>query len=227
MRFHQRPTDFVCVGDNVSQGSGGWQGAGADPCGGGFDSADLLVGFSQENQPDLLAWMDGDSGSPTGMPQAGCDLEIRGTGTTPLGGSLASAESYLDGVAASDSVAACRPYVVVLITDGAETCGGDPVGAANSLRLAGYTTYVVGFAVSDAGARADLDAIAAAGGGRPARRRGGTPPRTAAGRARAPAARRPPAAPPPRPAGAGRWRSPRSRPAPRAPGPRRPAPCRA
>ncbi len=167
MRFHQRPTDFVCVSDNVSQGSGGWQGAGADPCGGGFDSADLLVGFSQENQPDLLAWMDGDSGSPTGMPQAGCDLEIRGTGTTPLGGSLASAESYLDGVAASDSVAACRPYVVVLITDGAETCGGDPVGAANSLRLAGYTTYVVGFAVSDAGARASLDAIAAAGGGRP------------------------------------------------------------
>ena len=39
-----------------------------------FDEADLLVGFSQENQPDLLAWMDGDSESPTGMPAAGCDF---------------------------------------------------------------------------------------------------------------------------------------------------------
>ncbi|HJL06331.1 MAG TPA: MopE-related protein [Polyangiaceae bacterium LLY-WYZ-15_(1-7)] len=167
MRFHQRAMEFACPTSNASAQSGGWQGAGAAPCGGGFDEADLLVGFSQENQPDLLAWMDGDSESPTGMPAAGCDFEIRGTGTTPLAGSLASAETYLDDVQTGDTAAACRPYVVILITDGVETCGGDPVSAASSLSAAGYTTYVVGFAVEDPTARASLDAIAAAGGGRP------------------------------------------------------------
>ncbi|MCB9625045.1 MAG: VWA domain-containing protein, partial [Sandaracinus sp.] len=164
MRFHQRAMDFACPTQNASNQSGGWQGAGAPACGGGFNAADLLVGFSQENQRDLLSWMDGDSGS-VGAPPAGCDIEIRGSGTTPLAGSLTSAQNYLEGVEAIDTRASCRPYVVILVTDGVETCGGNPVAAANALRVAGYTTYVVGFAVSDAAARASLNSIAAAGGG--------------------------------------------------------------
>ena len=169
MRFHQRAMDFACPGTNASAQAGGWQGAGAAPCGGGFNAADLLVGFSQENQGDILAWMDGDSGTPSGMPQAGCDLEIRGSGTTPIAGSLSTVESYFVAEDAIDPRSACRPYVNILITDGAETCGGDPVAAAASLRAAApvgkeYPTYVVGFAVADPTARASLDSIAAAGG---------------------------------------------------------------
>ena len=164
MRFHQRAMSFSCPGSNASNQSGGWQGAGAVPCGGGFDAADLLVGFSQENQADLLAWMDGDAGPDGEDTLPGQDIEIRGSGTTPLAGSLASAETYLDNVAMSDSAAACRPYRVILVTDGVETCGGNPSAAAASLLAAGYQVNVIGFAVSDAGARASLDSIASSGG---------------------------------------------------------------
>ena len=164
MRFHQRPVDFSCPGANVSNQSGGWQGAGAAPCGGGFDAADLLVGFSQENQPDLLAWMDGDAGDDGDTPPAGYDLEIRGTGTTPLAGSLGSAQAYLENASMNDAASACRPYRVILVTDGVETCGGNPAAAASSLLGAGYATSVIGFAVSDPGAQASLDSIAVAGG---------------------------------------------------------------
>ena len=166
MRFHQRAMDFACPTQNASNQSGGWQGAGAPVCGGGFNAADLLVGFSQENQRDLLAWMDGESGTAA-VPPAGGDVEIRGSGTTPLAGSLTSARDYLEDVEAMDARASCRPYVVILVTDGVETCGGNPVAAANALRLAGYVTYVVGFAVNDPAARDSLDDIAAAGGGSP------------------------------------------------------------
>ncbi|MBX3250310.1 MAG: VWA domain-containing protein [Myxococcales bacterium] len=163
MRFHQRAMEFACPSTNASRQSGGWQGSGAAPCGGGFDAGDLLVGFSQENQYDLIQWIDGRANTP-GAP-AGWDVEIRGSGTTPLAGSLGSAQSYLEGAQLADPVAECRPYVVILITDGVETCGGDPVSAATALRVAGYTTYVVGFAVNDPADRARLDGIAAAGGG--------------------------------------------------------------
>nr|NIR39269.1 VWA domain-containing protein [Actinomycetota bacterium]NIS33977.1 VWA domain-containing protein [Actinomycetota bacterium]NIU20860.1 VWA domain-containing protein [Actinomycetota bacterium]NIU68783.1 VWA domain-containing protein [Actinomycetota bacterium]NIV57368.1 VWA domain-containing protein [Actinomycetota bacterium] len=166
MRFHQRAMNFSCPSTNASNQSGGWQGAGAAPCGGGFNAADLLVGFSQENQSDLLEWMDGDAG-PAGAgadTPAGGDVEIRGTGTTPLAGSLGSAQTYLENEELNDSFAACRPYRVILVTDGVETCGGDPSTAAAALLAAGYQVNVIGFAVSDAGAQASLNSIASAGG---------------------------------------------------------------
>ena len=168
MRFHQRALDFSCPGANpLNFQSGGWVGAGNDDgCGGGFNSGDLLVGFSQQNQSDLLSWMDGDSETSPGDPAAGCDLEIRGTGATPLAGSLMSAGDYLADTQATDTQAMCRPYVVILITDGAETCEGNPVTAAADLNMAGYTVYVVGFAVNDTTVQDQLNAIAAAGGGR-------------------------------------------------------------
>jgi hypothetical protein len=175
MRFHQRGEQFDipddCPTQNASLQSGGWQGAVSvpgftdpdDTCGGGFNAGDILVQFSHDNQLDLLAYMDGDSNYP-GEPPPGMDQELRGTGTTPLGGALESALSYLDGVRAGDGVSDCRPYRVILVTDGAETCNGDPVAAATALEAAGFTTHVIGFATSDAGIVASLDAIAAAGG---------------------------------------------------------------
>ncbi len=162
MRLHQRPGVFGCPGPNASLRSGGWQGAGAAPCGGGFAAGDLLVGFSPENEYELLEWMDGDD-NYVGVAPPGLDFELRGSGTTPLAGSLVSARNYLSGVAAGDTASACRPYRVVLLTDGLETCGGNAVAAANSLRTAGFPTHVIGFATTPA-ATTQLDSIAAAGG---------------------------------------------------------------
>jgi hypothetical protein len=48
---------------------------------------------------------------------------------------------------------------VVLLVDGAESCGGDAVAAAAALR-AHVPVHVLGYAVSDAAMRVELDAIA-------------------------------------------------------------------
>lgn len=86
------------------------------------------------------------------------------TGWTPLGRVLGYVESELAGVAEGegDSVP-----VVYLVSDGEETCGGDPVAAARSLHQSGARAVVnvVGFDVDDK-ARAQLEAISDAGGGK-------------------------------------------------------------
>ncbi|MBI5478388.1 MAG: hypothetical protein HY906_05995, partial [Deltaproteobacteria bacterium] len=165
MRFHQRPEVFGCPGANAALRSGGWQGAYLPPCNGGFNAGDLLVSFSQDNAPDLLQWMDGSSNYQYGgTVPPGLDLELRGTGTTPLAGILTSALGYLAGVRLADAKAACRPYRVLLVTDGKETCGGNPVTAAAGLLAAGIQVAVIGFALGDPLAVAQLNAIAAAGG---------------------------------------------------------------
>ncbi len=163
MRFHQVPVGFSCPTRNANRQSGAWLGAGASPCS-GFDSGDVIVSFDRDNVEDLLEWTDGSSNHPMSNPPPGEDYELRGTGNTPLAGSLASALTYMTGVEAADRAGGCRPYVVVLITDGIETCGGNAVTRAMALRSAGYPVYVIGFAVNAAADVAQLDAIAAAGG---------------------------------------------------------------
>ena len=88
---------------------------------------------------------------------------------TPIGASLDMAAVDLKGVTGEK--------LIVLVTDGEETCGGDPAAAIANLRKAGITTRVsiVGFALddrnlastfqrwSDAGGGAYLDAKDAAG----------------------------------------------------------------
>jgi Mg-chelatase subunit ChlD len=56
---------------------------------------------------------------------------------------------------------------IVLLSDGKETCGGDPVATARRLKESGVgiTTHVIGFGV-DAETRAQLEEIAKSGGGR-------------------------------------------------------------
>jgi uncharacterized repeat protein (TIGR01451 family) len=163
MRFRQVPVAFACPNANANRQSGGWVGAGAAPCT-GFAAGELIVAFDRDNVRDLLEWIDGRSNDPAGTPAPGQDFELRGSGNTPLAGSLTSALTYLTGVRAVDRAASCRPYVVVLITDGIETCGGDPVARAGALRAAGYPVYVIGFAVSNPTEVAHLDSIARAGG---------------------------------------------------------------
>ena len=166
MRFHQRADSFACPTAAAGMKSGGWQGGGAAPCSGGFNAGDLLVSFARDNENTLLDWIDGDSNYP-GVTQPGTDQEIRGSGTTPLGGALTSANTYLDQVRPTDPKILCRPYRVILVTDGAETCGGDPVAAAAALRADGALVYVIGFATPQQAVIDNLNAIALAGGGQP------------------------------------------------------------
>ena len=70
--------------------------------------------------------------------------------------------AYSLGQAANDFPAAAKERVIVLVSDGKETCAGDPVLAARALK--GITVHTVGFVV-DTAARGQLQGIARATGG--------------------------------------------------------------
>ena len=84
---------------------------------------------------------------------------FRPTGWTPIEGALREAEAAFAGKEGAVNR-------VILVSDGIETCGGDPVAAAERLHRAGIALQidVVGFGVPDDAAR-QLRDIAAAGGG--------------------------------------------------------------
>jgi hypothetical protein len=77
-------------------------------------------------------------------------------GYTPIAFSLEQA--------AGDFPADAKERVIVLVSDGKETCRGDPVVAAKALAGKGITVHTVGFVV-DSAARGQLQAIARATGG--------------------------------------------------------------
>jgi hypothetical protein len=78
---------------------------------------------------------------------------------TPIGDSL--------GLVKRDLAGATGPGMVVLVTDGEETCGGDPLAAIGELRRAGLDVRVsiVGFAVEDAALKRTFQHWAQAGDG--------------------------------------------------------------
>ncbi|MCX5748081.1 MAG: VWA domain-containing protein, partial [Proteobacteria bacterium] len=142
----------------------------AGSCGPPRRGADVVVGFGADIN-NYLMWLDGHENNfvNTETPGAYCDFptgdcEMRGTGPTPLANSLNAIEDYLTPIKACDNatVLGCRKYGVILLTDGAESCQGNPVQAATDLRNKGISTYVIGF--SAPGDTAQLNAIAAAGG---------------------------------------------------------------
>jgi hypothetical protein len=142
----------------------------AGSCGAPRRGADVLVGFERP-VGQLLMWMDhaetsfSDDQTPGDHCSfgAGGDCELRGTGPTPLADSLYAAKDYLARAVAEDAIGTCRQYGVILLTDGTETCRGDPVAAAAELLSdAGIETYVIGFSVLPSEETA-LDAIANAG----------------------------------------------------------------
>lgn len=61
------------------------------------------------------------------------------TGGTPIASTLQAALTYLKGVDPQ------KTKYVLLVTDGGESCGGDPVAAVKALLAAQIKTYVVGF----------------------------------------------------------------------------------
>ncbi len=87
--------------------------------------------------------------------------EFRPRGQTPLAHSLEQVASDLGDFRGERAV--------ILVTDGIESCGGDPVAAARNLQKTGsIPVHVIGFGLGSDGdaASASLEAIASASGGR-------------------------------------------------------------
>jgi len=78
---------------------------------------------------------------------------------TPLGAALE--------LVAEDLADVEGPKIIVLVTDGEETCGGDPAAAIETLRAGGIDVHVniVGFAVDDEALKETFRAWVALGGG--------------------------------------------------------------
>lgn len=99
---------------------------------------------------------------PGGSAQAGSAVQqLVATGWTPLAAAISRAGAALGGGLAPGE------GVVLVVSDGVETCGGDAVAAARALHQSGIRAIVdiVGFDVP-VGERAALRAVAEAGGGR-------------------------------------------------------------
>jgi hypothetical protein len=92
---------------------------------------------------------------------AGQLASFRPTGWTPIAAALdKAAEAFVGKESEANRI--------VLVSDGIETCGGDPVQAARRLNKAGLAIVVdvIGFDIKDRGEAAALRKIADAGGGR-------------------------------------------------------------
>jgi hypothetical protein len=87
-------------------------------------------------------------------------LQAMNLARTPIAASLARVREDLAGVTG--------PVVVVLVTDGEETCDGDPAAAIRALRTAGLDVRVniVGFAIDELRLREEFESWARAGNGR-------------------------------------------------------------
>jgi hypothetical protein len=87
-------------------------------------------------------------------------IEAMNLARTPIGASLALVRDDLAGVQG--------PVVVVLVTDGEETCEGDPEAAIRDLRQSGFDVRVniVGFAIDEQRLKEEFEAWARAGSGR-------------------------------------------------------------
>ncbi|MFK7990027.1 MAG: MopE-related protein [Sandaracinaceae bacterium] len=144
----------------------------AGTCGSPRRGADILSGFGTPTR-DLVRWLDGQETDfrPSALSgdvcehTSGGDCEVRASGETPLGGSLEAVEDYVVPIRQVDGAADCRTYSVILVTDGAESCGGDPATqAARLFGTFGVETYVVAVSVLPE-EEASLNALASAGSG--------------------------------------------------------------
>ena len=105
----------------------------------------------------------------TSPPQVGCSANnysmvtntlnsYNPTGMTPMGSALQQARSYLV------SVDPGKAKYVLLITDGCETCSGNPLGEVTSLFGSSIKTFVVGFGSGTSVCASTLSSMASAGG---------------------------------------------------------------
>ncbi|MEO8243321.1 MAG: VWA domain-containing protein [bacterium] len=98
--------------------------------------------------------------SPDYLAPIATGIEPVNLAKTPIAASLAATT---DDLSTADG-----PRVVVLVTDGEETCGGNPAAEIATLRASGVqvTVNIVGFAVDDSAVAALLEQWAKDGGGR-------------------------------------------------------------
>ncbi len=141
----------------------------------------ILVDPSTANSSGaVLPYVDGIealAGNLAGIP---VNPELRAVGGTPLAGAARAAASWYNNIATGtngetlDTQITCRPYVLVQMTDGFDSCDYDttngPVAAAGSFVAATVAgakainkVYVVGLAFGN-NSNSTLDAIAKAGG---------------------------------------------------------------
>ena len=110
------------------------------------DCADstLLVPFGDQNREPIRRAIAG----------------LRPTGQTPI--------AYALNQAGRDFSSLWDDRALVLVTDGIESCGGDPVRAARELREQGITVHLIGFGLGNVASEdtASLQAVANASGGR-------------------------------------------------------------
>lgn len=153
------------------------------------DSLQVLTPLYEGNQGEIVKF---NNMSCSSCSFSAADPEIRVNGGTPLGGVLDGAQRYFSGLASysygayttgqgTDPIrndplknvfvdgVQCRPYIVILLTDGAEACGGDAPTRATSLLstvVDGHTyrieTRPIGFGISPGNAA--IEAIAHSGG---------------------------------------------------------------
>ena len=111
---------------------------------------------SQKNCQDTHLAVPFGAASATAAPSRRRSMRAKAQGYTPIAYSLEQA--------ANDFPADAKERVIVLVSDGKETCQGDPVVAAKALAAKGITVHTVGFIV-DTAARGQLQAIARTTGG--------------------------------------------------------------
>jgi len=111
---------------------------------------------SQKNCRDTHVAVPFAPASAAGEPITTAVDAAKAQGYTPIAYSLEQA--------ANDFPADAKERVVVLVSDGKETCQGDPVVAAKALAAKGITVHTVGFVV-DTAARGQLQTIARITGG--------------------------------------------------------------
>jgi hypothetical protein len=111
---------------------------------------------SRKNCQDTHLAVPFGAASAAGGPITAAVDGAKAQGYTPIAYSL--------GQAANDFPADAKERVIVLVSDGKETCQGDPVVAAKALAAKGITVHTVGFVV-DTAARGQLQTIARTTGG--------------------------------------------------------------
>ncbi|MCA9545600.1 MAG: VWA domain-containing protein, partial [Myxococcales bacterium] len=165
------------VGAQYRDGAGNLLDINYDGSTNGCGPADLLVDPSPASEAAVLRWLDNRENYPA-------DKELRANGYTPLTFSMQSAREALLRIIADDPEADCRPYYVLLLTDGYQQCPGEDASDAayrarvareleelarglRNLRVQGaraeVRTFVVGFGPGTAFAT-ELDQMARAGG---------------------------------------------------------------
>jgi hypothetical protein len=95
-----------------------------DPCDSNCSNTDcqygdVLVNFEIGNEAELYSWVDG----TCDFDEGNYELGSYQSGGTPILNNFAAAYDHIENnVVPDDDKSACRPYVVVLVTDGEDTC---------------------------------------------------------------------------------------------------------